>query len=826
MNPTTVAEVRAPTAEAPKPIAMANPAEILQQQQQRIERLASGIDGGFKGLALEASSTDLSQEKQSLGELKDELKELGQVTQKKLLAITGRGELETEEGAKASTNKGEMVTKEDDPREKYSGLYRSADEAVTVFKRLYGENSKEQTDYERSVRLRVAHAVIEADRDKSGQYASQDAYIKEILELDAQIQGRQDRPNYRQENNAKVPDPENDPNIAAIQKKIAIHPRRLERDVLKGLALDFDGGGKAVRRFLTEVYAISQDPRRQYTDYTKKFSNFDQIAFDYPSTLQADLEYNTQDIKGLRLYEQYVAQCPQSAEVYKDFAPIQEAKARMEKWKAFEDQKKTQPTTSGVEVVTKTTGTASEKPIESVQTGEKQGSNETASLKIPRAEEPVSTEEERSSVGLQIELKELGRVTQKRIEEVTVQPQNINESRPAQAELAKPEGTVHSTPAKALSERLQEVGIESKVIQIRNAGGFTEAIILPKKTIPTEKMVRVYRGVNQLDASLLQQIPYAMRADSEDRLGSVVLESLRQEVDILATEPTYEHLLAYVNKARPKLNEYQQEKIDRDLAKIEDGILEGYSVRTELIYDQIGHNGGFIDSGISPYLSASWSPREALGYTRTDGALLVIDVPISQIEDFGKDGTETNIKGTLDPKYITAIVPRNGVDLREGANEQSIAVALQTVSEAAKVPIYDSVEAQIVRGNQIAVNREADKQQQQVDVEVLRQKRTASLFVQFSEVGLNPQAIQQTASEVGTDNYTKTRMDIFDYYADRFSKLGRGGRNVEDADYFVESEYGVRKKFDRTNINDEMLTHLRKFVQRQEAREQERISKK
>lgn len=409
---------------------------------------------------------------------------------------------------------------------------------------------------------------------------------------------------------------------------------------------------------------------------------------------------------------------------------------------------------------------------------------------------------------------------QPRVETVT-QPQNIGETRPVQTEPIKPEVS-HPTPAKALSENLQADGVESKVIPIANASGFTEAIILPKKEMPTEKMVRVYRGVNQLDASLLQQIPYAMRADSEDSFGSVVLDSVRQEVDTLATEPTYEHLLAYVNKAKPQLNENQQKRLDRDLAKMEDGILKGYSVRTEIIYDQIGHNGGTADSGISPYLSASYSPGEALGYTRPDGALLVIDVPISQIEDFGKDGTETNIKGALDSRYITAIIPRNGMDLRDQASEQAIATALQTVTESSQVPVYDTNEAQSVRGNQIATNQEKDKQQWQIDAEAVRQKRTTNLFSQFSEIGLNSQAVQQAPTESGTDIYTKTKTDIFDYYADRLSKLGRGGRNAADYEYVSEAEYGARKKFDRANVTDEMLLQLRTFVQRQEQRERER----
>ncbi|MCS7092275.1 MAG: hypothetical protein NZM26_02910, partial [Patescibacteria group bacterium] len=250
----------------------------------------------------------------------------------------------------------------------------------------------------------------------------------------------------------------------------------------------------------------------------------------------------------------------------------------------------------------------------------------------------------------------------KNLAETFVTTQNVVGDNLAQAENFNLEVVAINTLAQSVLERLQEAGVEARIIQIVNAGEFTEAVILPKKEIFTEKMVRVYRGVNQLDASLLKQVPYAMRAEGENETGSVVLDNLTQEVAILANEPTYENLIKYVNKAKSQMNEIQRTKLDRDLAEIESGILKGNSVRTELIYHQIGHNGGFFDSGISPYLSVSWSPSEALEYAGLNGAILVIDVPISQIEDFGDNCTETNLKGVLDPNNITAIIPINGVN--------------------------------------------------------------------------------------------------------------------------------------------------------------------
>jgi hypothetical protein len=389
----------------------------------------------------------------------------------------------------------------------------------------------------------------------------------------------------------------------------------------------------------------------------------------------------------------------------------------------------------------------------------------------------------------------------------------------AQDELAKPESQ-REMPAEKLTNELGRLGIESRVIQTPNAGGLTEAVILPRKEIPTKKMIRVYRGVNQVDSSVLTQVPYAMRAEDEAGRGTTILEDVRQEVKLLAEQPTYEHLLSYVDKVRPHLNERELRWLEDDLRKIEDGVLEGHNLRTELIYNQIGHNGGVVDSGLSPYLSASYDPKEALGYTRGDGALLVIDVPISKVEDFSSDSSETNIKGALKPEYITAVIPRSGRDI----NEQDIKHAISSVSEAAGIFVYDATEAQRSRGEQIAANKENDKQQWQTDVEAVRQKRATALVTQFPELGLDMQVIQKTGSDTGTDIYTEARRRIFDFYADRFSKIGRGGRNVGEYDYQSDISYGDRKPYDRNKITDEMLYKLREHVLYQERRERERSS--
>ncbi len=373
--------------------------------------------------------------------------------------------------------------------------------------------------------------------------------------------------------------------------------------------------------------------------------------------------------------------------------------------------------------------------------------------------------------------------------------------------------------AHKLSEVFEKAGVESRVVKIENGGEFSEIIILDKKEIPTEKMARLYRGINHLDASVLEQIPYAMRTENGSGKPTI-LESVRQEVDTLAKNPTYENLLAYTDKVRSNLSPEEVRRMDDDLARIENGILDGNSTRKELIYKQIEHGGGWGDSGITSYISASFSPYEAAGYGNE--GLVVIDVPLSEIEDFRADGTEVNIKGALDKKYITAILPRK----REGTKEkeqlnQEIYRALEKVYASITVPLFDNKEMLSQREQKLLQEAELDKEQWKKDVELVRQKRVAKLAKKFPEVKIDSGSSEQNSLEQGVDSYTKVKQDIFDQYKTRLEKIGRNGRNIDDYE-FSETEYSERKKFDREKTSDIMLIKLRELTLGLEEREEER----
>lgn len=373
--------------------------------------------------------------------------------------------------------------------------------------------------------------------------------------------------------------------------------------------------------------------------------------------------------------------------------------------------------------------------------------------------------------------------------------------------------TEKTQPNHKLSDILEKAGIESEVLKVENGGEFSEVILLNKKETPKEKVVRLYRGVNHMDSSILEQIPYAMRAENSTGKPTI-LENVRQEVEELAKNPTYKNLLAYVNKVRSNLTQKETRRLEQDFIRIEDGILKGYSTRKELLYKQIEHGGGWGDSGITPYISTSIDPYEAVGYGKA--GLIVMDVPLSEIEDFKSDAKEVNIKGTLNKKYITAIMPRKREGLKEKKElDQELYQALQKTYKHTPTNLYNAEELKTEREKIITQKTQLDKVQWEKDVEHVRQRRVDNLTREFSEVKFN----LQNANEQNIDIYTKAKRDIYDFYKTRSAKIGKHGINIENYEY-QESDYGSIQKFNRENINETMLLKLKTFVENFEAREE------
>ncbi|MDE2020784.1 MAG: hypothetical protein KGJ13_10645, partial [Patescibacteria group bacterium] len=370
-----------------------------------------------------------------------------------------------------------------------------------------------------------------------------------------------------------------------------------------------------------------------------------------------------------------------------------------------------------------------------------------------------------------------------------------------------------------LREALREMGVEAKDISLSDNTVFSEAIILSRKEAPAGKTVRVFRGVNHLDSSIFNQTSYAMRAENVAGKAATI-EDVKTEVENLANRPTYENLIAYVDKVSGRLSDAERRRLNDDLRRIEDGVLDGWSVRQELSSRQIEHGGGIAERGISPYVSATYNAAEAAGYIRGEGAVLVIDVPISEIEENVADSKETNIKGQVNPKYITAVLTKKWArDTDPKKLNEDVERALATVAEA--VPGTTETETQTLREQKFTEEERQDVEQRKIDIELVRRKRAEALTQKFREVNVEMPSSDTSSAESAPDIYTKTKTAIFDYYADRIKKIGRGGRSVEDYD-FADSIVGSRKPFDREHTTDIMLVKLKELVKNLEDREAER----
>ncbi len=376
------------------------------------------------------------------------------------------------------------------------------------------------------------------------------------------------------------------------------------------------------------------------------------------------------------------------------------------------------------------------------------------------------------------------------------------------------------TPGTKLADRLRALGVESKTIKIENGGEFSEAIIFEKRPPQTEKLVRIYRVINHLDVSVLNQIPYAMRNENTSGVPTTI-EKIKQEVDNLARNPTYDNLLTYVDHVQPYLNPDEIRRMNDELADLEKMVLQGFSVRKELVMRQIHHLGGYhADHGMTPYISASLNPKESANYGHK--GLMVIDIPLSEIEFLGIHATEIAIKGALDPKYISAIIPRQKVLENERIQvEAGLDIALQEVSASIQSNLYSNDGLRLEQDAKIATEKITDKEQWKKDVDILRKGRTEKLKKRFPEVITGKHHDPINREESGIDQYTQMKQEIFDHYKGQLENIGRNKLDINDYEYNVT---GVNEnlKYDRTKIDETMLIKLRELVEAMEDRQARR----
>ena len=362
----------------------------------------------------------------------------------------------------------------------------------------------------------------------------------------------------------------------------------------------------------------------------------------------------------------------------------------------------------------------------------------------------------------------------------------------------------------SLSEALSKRGIEFQKFELSDNPVFPEVIILKHKDEPTEKLVRVYRGVSVLNQTALQQTSYALRTLDEDR-NVTIIESAKLAVDRLAHEPTMANVYTYVNAALPCLQPKEQESLLYELDEMERHVLSGSTVRKKLINLQMQRNGVIADNGMAPYVSSTFDSTLAAAYAR--GGVLVIDIPLSEIDGYRVDG-EVNIKVDIDPKYISAIIKVNSQERhKREANEDTdiqLQSALEVMNSVTHSSVFSNEELAEVYELKLALERVNDQSRHNEDVEAIQTKIAEKIASAFPDVGLTFVDALKLATRAEISVFDFLSKKVFDMYAERLIKVCRKDRTINNFTYTAKDGYSREERpIDRDAITFSTLEGLR-----------------
>ena len=378
-----------------------------------------------------------------------------------------------------------------------------------------------------------------------------------------------------------------------------------------------------------------------------------------------------------------------------------------------------------------------------------------------------------------------------------------------------------------LAEALFEAGIASQRLQMKDNPIFPEVIILEHLVKPTERLVRVYRGIGTPDNTALQQSSYALRTLDEHR-NVTVIESVRGAVEALAHTPTMKNVYTYIDAVVPHLQPRERESLFQELDEIERSVLSGLTVRRKLINLQSQRGGVVADYGLAPYVSSTFDSDLAAAYSR--GGVLVMDIPLSEIDGYSAAG-EVNIKVGIDPKYISAIIKLNTLERRicetDAEMERQLQLTLEAVNVATGGPMYTEDELVEVYELKLALERANDQVRHNEDVDVIQTKIAEKIADTFPEVGISFLEAQEMAKQEQVSVFEYISKRIFTVYEDRLLKVCRNGRTVENFSYAETEGYSTKERgIDRNNITRATLEGLRKHALFWEKRAEEEYDDK
>ena len=323
-----------------------------------------------------------------------------------------------------------------------------------------------------------------------------------------------------------------------------------------------------------------------------------------------------------------------------------------------------------------------------------------------------------------------------------------------------------------------------------------------------EPTMRLYRGVSALDASVLNQVPYALRAE---RYGDVTSQNptsaMKAAVGAYLENPSFDNLMGYVGQLKSRLpDEKAIDTVDARVRKIENRILSGQSISESVREAHIDSFVGRSSADISPYIATTLSPENAERYG--NGAVIVLDVPLSKIAGLGEQN-EVLVSGEIPFQSISAIATKRSEFSLYGIkdivhllpktpanNIEDAGTYLEQSAETLKPSVVDLISVSLKRSNQLLKATTPDVREA-IDL-----------------------------PEDGPYSYTQLQEKLFNYYLLAMPELE--GALYENTLTDKEYEFDLRtdvldrklEPYSRSKVTDGMLKELahnydRKLIQKQ-----------
>jgi|GEM_PF-5878104 len=404
---------------------------------------------------------------------------------------------------------------------------------------------------------------------------------------------------------------------------------------------------------------------------------------------------------------------------------------------------------------------------------------------------------------------ESGLLSQEEIEKITNEPegiekfpQKVNKEENIKNEIIE---KVEQSNIEVVSSLLEKSNIEFKTINLVENSLYTEAFVMNQDRNPKEETVRVYRGVRNLD-SLLEQKSYPFRFEQYQTLSPDDKSKMDTAIEKLSTDTGYKNLKEYIEIVSPYLNDSEKNTLNSEIKFIEDAILSGSSCRKALHQAQISHPMGSSTFGLSPYLSTSYEAQN----TAAETAVMVLDVPVSAMEDWGADSdSESNLKGSFKKEYISAILldsEKNNRDTEMMKNE--LINSLNKISEF--LPKIDTEKTKALRAENHKKILEQDILQASLDKSELELDRINKLFTEFN----TPDEIKSYVEKYKED----TSIDIYKYVQNQIYEIYERKHDALSPNLLLKDD--TYSNYTKDKIDDDMLFKMRNYVKKMEERSQ------